>query len=350
MYASQPSAPTGLALSAALMLWASTALPAHAQGPAVDPDGAPPPGGSVAAAEEAEGEETVAESGTLDRGSMEGREPCLQPPVEVARIFGPHREESAQLQLTHCDGRPNASALDELTLLARPLRLARPPAGSAGGSGDLLAEGIRRLDPELLTRLQAIADRFPGKRIEIVSGYRPRARRTSRHHHGRALDLRVVGVERNTVSQFARSLPETGVGYYPNSTFTHVDVRGESTYWVDRSAPGERPDYGSWPPGGDEMERTRERVLAIARSALGRLARAAEGSLGAVTGPAASGAGAIARGEPPERVDGVPAEIPVTAGDARQDDEPEDEAPLGDAELAALRASWQQAIRGLAAQ
>jgi hypothetical protein len=35
---------------------------------------------------------------------------------------------------------------------------------------------------------------------------------------------------------------ETGVGWYPNSTFVHVDVREESVA-VDVSSPGERPRY-----------------------------------------------------------------------------------------------------------
>ncbi|MEZ4248989.1 MAG: hypothetical protein R3B99_12185 [Polyangiales bacterium] len=34
-----------------------------------------------------------------------------------------------------------------------------------------------------------------------------------------------------------------GVGYYPNSSFVHFDVRRRSAYWVDRSGPGEAPEY-----------------------------------------------------------------------------------------------------------
>jgi hypothetical protein len=42
---------------------------------------------------------------------------------------------------------------------------------------------------------------------------------------------------------FARELSETGVGYYPNSLFTHIDVRQRSVLWVDLSRPGEAARY-----------------------------------------------------------------------------------------------------------
>jgi hypothetical protein len=130
-----------------------------------------------------------------------------------------------------------------------------------------------RLHAGLLTRLQAILDRWPDNRVEVVSGYRPDARDTSRHHHGRALDFRLSDVHRRRVSKFARKLERTGVGFYPNSVFTHVDVRNQSAYWVDRSAPGEPADYGPWPPNEDEQRALRDEVLADAKHALEALQR-----------------------------------------------------------------------------
>jgi hypothetical protein len=45
---------------------------------------------------------------------------------------------------------------------------------------------------------------------------------------------------------------DTGCGYYPNSSFVHVDVRQPGTghvAWIDASGPGEPPHYvASWPP------------------------------------------------------------------------------------------------------
>jgi hypothetical protein len=215
-------------------------------------------------------DDTDEDPGAHDDTDSDTDTECLRSPVLIVRVHGRSRE-GQRLALTRCDGRPNRDALDPLSVLARPHGVDRPTSKDPP-NGKHVAPRIRRLHPGLLSRLQALADRWPGRRIEIVSGYRPGARRTSRHHHGRALDLRVAGVSREDVSDFARTLDRTGVGYYPNSVFTHIDVRHREAFWVDRSAPGEAPDYGPWPPEGDERERIRDRVLANAFEALERLA------------------------------------------------------------------------------
>lgn len=186
---------------------------------------------------------------TTGTPAEEAEGPCLAPPTTVVRAFA-DPPESARLALTHCDGSPNLDALPALSTLARP-KTSITPAGPKSRSAAKVAsdgEAVDLLDPGLLVRLQAIATRFPGARIEIVSGHRPTARPTSRHSRGRALDLRVEGVTHEALSAFARTLPHTGVGYYPRSVFTHIDVRERTAYWVDRSRPGEKPDYGPWPP------------------------------------------------------------------------------------------------------
>ncbi len=170
----------------------------------------------------------------------------------VARIFGARHVEEAVLRLD--DEGSRREALDELSVLARPAHVDRPTGDAIRSfreehpDSPFVVAGIRRLDPGLLDRLAGLARRFPDRRIDIVSGYRPRSRATSRHHAGRALDVAIEGVAREDVVAFARTLPHTGVGYYPNSDFTHVDVRDESYYWIDRSGPGQRADYGPWPP------------------------------------------------------------------------------------------------------
>jgi hypothetical protein len=193
---------------------------------------------------------------------------CDRPPVRIVRVKG-HKREARTMSLTDCQGRPRPEALDALSILARPTGTAAPNRGAAPPDDAHVAPGVLRLHPGLLTRLQALADRWPDRTIEIVSGHRPKARSTSRHRHGRALDLRIVGVSREELSDAARALPLTGVGYYPNSVFTHIDVRHRDAFWVDRSGPGEPPDYGPWPPA--DSNRARERVLANAFEALDRL-------------------------------------------------------------------------------
>jgi hypothetical protein len=201
---------------------------------------------------------------------------CEIAPVTVARWWGQFSVEEARLTLIDCGYEPNLAALEELSVLARPQGVDRPEAPVANPMPGFVAPGIARLDPQLPVRLQAIADRFPGRRIEIISGYRPRARRTSRHRLARALDVRVDGVSRAHLSDFLRTLPETGVGYYPNSAFTHVDVRERRYYWVDNSGPGERPAYDREPT--DDVDRERREILAKALEELGRIAEIEDGS------------------------------------------------------------------------
>jgi hypothetical protein len=64
--------------------------------------------------------------------------------------------------------------------------------------------------------------------------------------------LRVTGVSNEELVAFCKTLSDTGCGYYPNSSFVHVDVRLPGTgsvSWIDASGPGEPPRYVTqWPP------------------------------------------------------------------------------------------------------
>lgn len=179
--------------------------------------------------------------------------------VTVARRMDGSTER-ASMPLVDCEGRVREDARQALSILARPRGRAAPTdeemrrwRETSGASVEHLAQDVRLLHPALLLRLQRIGEAFEGGTIEIVSGFRPRSPRTSRHHHGRALDLRVAGVSREAVRDLAASFEQTGVGWYPNSTFVHVDVREESAYWVDLSRPGERARYvrGASPPSAE---------------------------------------------------------------------------------------------------
>ena len=96
-----------------------------------------------------------------------------------------------------------------------------------------------------LTRLIArVSDVFGGRTIRVVSGYRERSHAKDSHHkRGAALDFSIDGVPNWAVRDYLRSLRTTGVGYYPNSSFVHVDVRGYPAYWIDLSGPGAAPRY-----------------------------------------------------------------------------------------------------------
>ncbi len=101
-------------------------------------------------------------------------------------------------------------------------------------------------DPRLVAVIGVVSNHF-GKPLEVVSGFRAYTPTQytphSNHNFGRALDFRVQGVRNEELRDFCRSLRNTGCGYYPNSTFVHVDVRDTSAYWVDLARPGEPPRY-----------------------------------------------------------------------------------------------------------
>ncbi|RMG99660.1 MAG: DUF882 domain-containing protein [Deltaproteobacteria bacterium] len=95
----------------------------------------------------------------------------------------------------------------------------------------------------VLARLSAA---FPAHPVILVSGYRNHSRsaKKSRHLRGRAADVRIPGVPNRVVVEWLRrNLRGIGVGYYPNSSFVHVDVRRHDALWVDYAGPGEPPCY-----------------------------------------------------------------------------------------------------------
>lgn len=163
------------------------------------------------------------------------------PPVRFIRTTDGSRE-TRLLILTHCDGTPDAASLRALTILARPRSVAAPSEDDLRAhedDADFLAADVHRLNVGLLSRLRRLADAFPGKDIEITSGYRPDAREGSRHRIGNALDLRVVDVPLEEMHRVALTFDESGIGLYPTSDFIHVDVRERVTRWVDLSGPDE---------------------------------------------------------------------------------------------------------------
>jgi len=100
------------------------------------------------------------------------------------------------------------------------------------------------IDGHLIQLMVKVSDTFGGRPIRVVSGYRERSFAVeSKHKVGRAFDFSIPGVPNAAVRDYLRTLPKVGVGYYPNSTHVHLDVREESAYWVDDSAPGEVPRY-----------------------------------------------------------------------------------------------------------
>ncbi len=103
------------------------------------------------------------------------------------------------------------------------------------------------IDPRLAALIVKVSDHFGGRMVRVVSGFRPYSPSQytphSNHNHGRAMDFSIEGVKNTELRDFCRTLPNAGVGYYPNSSFVHLDVRSAKTYWVDYSRAGEPPRY-----------------------------------------------------------------------------------------------------------
>jgi len=90
--------------------------------------------------------------------------------------------------------------------------------------------------PRLLELCYRAVRQFRAPYVYLVSGYRT-TRSTSRHNQGRAMDIVLPGVTDERLAAFLRQQGYVGVGTYPTSGFTHLDVRARSYYWVDRSGP-----------------------------------------------------------------------------------------------------------------
>jgi hypothetical protein len=66
---------------------------------------------------------------------------------------------------------------------------------------------------------------------------------------GLACDIHIEGVANTELRDYLRrSFQKVGVGYYPNSSFVHLDVRKDrSAFWIDYSGPGDRAMYSETP-------------------------------------------------------------------------------------------------------
>ena len=79
-----------------------------------------------------------------------------------------------------------------------------------------------------LGMLADVAERYEGKTIEYVSGFRVHSSesRTSPHRDARAIDFRIRGVALREIRDYLwRQYTEVGVGWYPEGQYIHIDAR-----------------------------------------------------------------------------------------------------------------------------
>lgn len=105
------------------------------------------------------------------------------------------------------------------------------------------ATGSRpRVDARLIALLADVSEHFGGRPVRVVSGWRDHSYfEDSRHKHSQAVDFSIPGVANTVLRDYVRRFRNCGVGFYPNSSFVHLDVRESAAYWVDYAGPGEAP-------------------------------------------------------------------------------------------------------------
>jgi uncharacterized protein YcbK (DUF882 family) len=127
----------------------------------------------------------------------------------VAR--GTDRRTVALLLLRH-DGQLDARQAEVLETLMRCRKTGRS----------------HEVSPGLVMILADLAEAFPGRSIELVSGNRAPGdgAPNSKHFHGHAVDIRIPGVPLEQVRDYLwRTHTSIGLGYYPRQGFIHIDYR-----------------------------------------------------------------------------------------------------------------------------
>ena len=137
-----------------------------------------------------------------------------------------HTGESLTVAYRDDKGRYNDSALEAIDYTLR-----------CHGSNREIPISLKLI--ELVDHLQ---DHFDAKQVKVVSGYRSasynkmlrrklrRVARESTHIHGLAMDIKIPGIHKKELGNFAKNLRAGGVGVYRSSTYVHVDV-GEVRHW-----------------------------------------------------------------------------------------------------------------------
>lgn len=158
------------------------------------------------------------------------------PSTTELRLHHVHQQRSLTVQLLDEQGRVRRAALRDLRkFLACHKTGANHP-----------------IHWRLASMLLSISTHWPTRTIVVHSGYRdPRVShhaKRSNHTRGRAIDIRIPGVSNRALfSALRRSFRNIGLGYYPNSSFVHLDVRDKSAIWVDYAGPGQAACYSRTP-------------------------------------------------------------------------------------------------------
>lgn len=142
------------------------------------------------------------------------------PVVRDLKLHNLHTEEKISLSYFE-QGKYVTEALRDISYLLRDHR-----------TGDVLA-----MDPGLIDLLYDLKGVLRTERpLQVISGYRsPKTNAAlhkrssgvatkSLHMQGRAIDIRIEGIDSRDIQAAAMSLGRGGVGYYSRSNFVHIDT------------------------------------------------------------------------------------------------------------------------------
>jgi len=147
----------------------------------------------------------------------------------VPRALAFHNLHTGEkVSLTYFEqGRYISGALQEINTVLRDHR-----------SGD-----IHPMDPNLLNMLHNLQTSLAVKKpFNVISGYRSPASnaklrskshgvaKKSKHMQGKAIDIRIEGIDTSIVRDAAIAMQQGGVGYYSSSDFLHLDTGSFRTW------------------------------------------------------------------------------------------------------------------------
>lgn len=147
-------------------------------------------------------------------------------PVRKLRFYNPHTGERVAASYWE-NGVYDHDSIKEFSWLFRDYR----------------ANSQKSIDAKLFDQLFELQRRLEvQKEIHVVCGYRSERtnamlRRTTRgvakksyHMSGKAVDIRIPGIDVARIRKAALSMKAGGVGYYPKSRFVHMDT-GPIRHW-----------------------------------------------------------------------------------------------------------------------
>ncbi|MFP5390338.1 MAG: DUF882 domain-containing protein [Gammaproteobacteria bacterium] len=152
--------------------------------------------------------------------------PAAAPNERILRLYNTHTGESIR-SVFWAEGQFIPDALADLNKLLRDHR----------------NNAVSNMDPQLLMLLERVSSQFGSNRIlHVISGYRsPETNKMlaersngvakhSMHMEGKAIDVRMPGLELAQLHKAALATKAGGVGYYPDSQFVHMDT-GRVRHW-----------------------------------------------------------------------------------------------------------------------